>query len=174
MLWKTVWWLLKKLKIELLYDPSIPWLDIGPEQLKSGSCRDTCTPMSITALFTIAKRQKKAQCSWWHSGKEAACQCKGIQVLFLGQEDCLEEEMATHSSIFARKIPWTEEPGRLQSTGSQWVRRDWATEHTPSMDEWINKVWYIYTMEYYSPLKRKEILSHDMTWMNFELSCSVK
>ena len=82
MLWKTVWWLLKKLKIELVYDPSNPWLDIGPEQLKSGSCRDTCTPMSITALFTIAKRQKKAQCSWWHSGKEAACQCRRYRFYF--------------------------------------------------------------------------------------------
>ena len=37
----------------------------------------------------------------------------------LGQEDPLEEEMATHSSILARKIPWTEEAGGLQSTGSQ-------------------------------------------------------
>ena len=37
----------------------------------------------------------------------------------LGQEDPLEEGMATHSSIFAWRIPWTEEPGRLQSTGSQ-------------------------------------------------------
>ena len=41
------------------------------------------------------------------------------QVQFLGWEDCLEKEMATHSSIFAWKIPWTEEPGRLQSMGSQ-------------------------------------------------------
>ena len=37
----------------------------------------------------------------------------------LGQEDLLEKEMATHSSIFAWKIPWMEEPGRLQSMGSQ-------------------------------------------------------
>ena len=41
------------------------------------------------------------------------------QVRFLGQEDPLEKEMATHSSIFAWRIPWTEEPGRLQSMGSQ-------------------------------------------------------
>ena len=40
----------------------------------------------------------------------------------LGQEDTLEEEMATHSSILAWKIPWTEEPGGLQSMGSQRVR----------------------------------------------------
>ena len=40
-------------------------------------------------------------------------------VLSLGQEDPLREEMATHSSILAWKIPWTEEPGRLQFMGSQ-------------------------------------------------------
>ena len=44
-----------------------------------------------------------------------------------GQEDPLEEEMATHSSILAWKIPWTEEPGGLQSMG----RKEWdTTEHT--------------------------------------------
>ena len=45
----------------------------------------------------------------------------------LGQEDTLEKEMATHSSILAWRIPWTEEPGGLQSTGSQKVRHNWAT-----------------------------------------------
>ena len=42
-------------------------------------------------------------------------------VLSLGREDTLEKEMATHSSILAWRIPWTEEPGGLQSTGSQRV-----------------------------------------------------
>ena len=42
-------------------------------------------------------------------------------VLSLGQEDALEKEMATHSAVVARAIPWTEEPGRLQSMGSQRV-----------------------------------------------------
>ena len=42
----------------------------------------------------------------------------------LGQEDPLEKEMATHSSIFAWRIPWTEEPGRLHSTESQKVGHD--------------------------------------------------
>ena len=42
----------------------------------------------------------------------------------LGREDPLEKEMATHSSTLAWKIPWTEEPGRLQSMGSQRVRHD--------------------------------------------------
>ena len=45
------------------------------------------------------------------------------QVRSLGWEDPPEKEMATHSSIHAWKIPWTEEPGRLQSTGSQSRRR---------------------------------------------------
>ena len=44
------------------------------------------------------------------------------RVQFLGWEDPLEKEMATHSSILAWRIPWTEEPGRLQSMGSQRVR----------------------------------------------------
>ena len=42
----------------------------------------------------------------------------------LGQEDSLEKEMATHSNILAWRIPWTEEPGRLQSMGSQRVGHD--------------------------------------------------
>ena len=46
----------------------------------------------------------------------------------LGWEDSLEKEMATHSSILAWRIPWTEEPGGLQSMGSQTVRRDLVTE----------------------------------------------
>ena len=46
------------------------------------------------------------------------------QVRSLGQEDPLEKEMATHSSILAWRIPWTEEAGGLQSMGSQRVRHD--------------------------------------------------
>ena len=46
------------------------------------------------------------------------------QVPFLSQEDPLEEEMATHSSVLAWRIPWTEEAGGLQSIGSQRVRHD--------------------------------------------------
>ena len=47
-----------------------------------------------------------------------------IWVQFLGQEDPLEEGMATHSSVLAWRIPWTEEPGRLQSIGLQRVGHD--------------------------------------------------
>ena len=48
-------------------------------------------------------------------------------IRFLGQEDPLEKGMATHSSIIAWRIPWTEKPGGLQSMGSQKVGHDWAT-----------------------------------------------
>ena len=51
-------------------------------------------------------------------------------VISLDREDPLEKGMATHSSILAWKIPWTEEPGRLQSMGSQRVGHDLVTEHT--------------------------------------------
>ena len=49
-----------------------------------------------------------------------------MQVWSLGQEDALEKEMAIHSSIFAWEIPWTEEPGGLQSIGSQTVGHNWS------------------------------------------------
>ena len=49
------------------------------------------------------------------------------QVQSLGWEDLLEKEMATHSSTLAWKIPWTEDPGRLQSMGSRRVGHNWVT-----------------------------------------------
>ena len=52
-----------------------------------------------------------------------------MQVESLGQEDPLEKAMATHSSTLAWEIPWREEPGRLQSMGSQTVGHDLATKH---------------------------------------------
>ena len=57
-------------------------------------------------------------------GKVSAYNVGETQVQTLGQEDPLEKGMATHSSIFAWKISWTEEPGRLQSMGLQRVRHD--------------------------------------------------
>ena len=68
----------------------------------------------------------------WHSGKESACQCsrpKRPGLSSLGQEDSLESEMATHSSILAWKIPWAEKCDRWQSMGLQRVGHDWVTEH---------------------------------------------
>ena len=83
-LWQTVWEIFKKIKIELAYDPAIPFLGIYLD--KSIIQRDTCAPMFIAALFTIAKTCKQIRC--------------------------------------------------------------------PSTDERIKKIWYIYTMEYYSVIKR--------------------
>ena len=90
---------------------------------------------------------------WWLSGKESTCQGRGCgfdpwvkkiqmvlvvknlppmqetleaQVPSLGREDHLEKEMATHCSILAWRISWTEEPGVLQSIGSHRVGHDWS------------------------------------------------
>ena len=61
-------------------------------------------------------------------GKESACSAQDL-IWSLGQEDPLEKGMATHFSISAWRIPWTEEPGGLQSIRSQRVRHAWVTEH---------------------------------------------
>ena len=59
-LWRTVWRFLEKLKIELPYDPAIPLLGIYPE--KTIIQKDTCTPLFIAALFTIARTWKQPKC----------------------------------------------------------------------------------------------------------------
>ena len=99
-LWKTVWRFLQKLKIELPYDPAIALLGIYPWDTDVLFQKDTCTPMFIAALSTIAKVWKEPKC--------------------------------------------------------------------PSMDEWIKKMWDIYTMEYYSAVKKNEILPFATTWMELE------
>ena len=97
-LWRREWRVLKKLGIELPYDPAIPLLGIHLEETRSET--DTCTPMFTAALFTIAR-----------TGKEPRCL---------------------------------------------------------SADEWIRKLWYIYTMEHYSAIKRNTFESVLMRWMNLE------
>ena len=99
-LWKTVWRFLKKLKIELPYDPAIALLGIYPQDTGMLFQRDTCTPMFIAALSTMAKVWKEPKCR--------------------------------------------------------------------SMDEWIKKMWYKYTMEYYSAIKKNELLPCANTWMELE------
>ena len=59
-LWKTIWRILKKLGIKLPYDPAIPLLGIYPEKTKIE--KDTCTPLFIAALFTIARTWKQPRC----------------------------------------------------------------------------------------------------------------
>ena len=66
------------------------------------------------------------------------------QVRSLGQEDPLEEEVTTHSSILAWEIPWTEEPGRLQSMGLYRVRHSWSTNtHYEHVARRICFVWFL-------------------------------
>ena len=97
-LWRTVGRFLKKLKIELAYDPAIPLLGIYPE--KTIIQKESCTTMFTAPLFTIARTWKQPKC--------------------------------------------------------------------PSTDEWIKKMWPIYTMEYYSAIKRNEIELFVVRWMDLE------
>ena len=63
-----------------------------------------------------------------------------VQVWFLGQEDPQEKEIATHSNIIAWKIPWTEEPGGLQSVGLQRVRCIWLKHNTKAREQVKDKL----------------------------------
>ena len=75
-LWRTVWRFLKKLKVELLYDPAIPFLGMYPE--KTMIQKDTCNPIFTVALFTIARSWKQPKCpstgEWikkmWHKKEQ--------------------------------------------------------------------------------------------------------
>ena len=78
--------------------------------------------------------------SLWLGGKEPACLFRRheVQFLSLGEKDPLEERMATHSSILAWSIPWTEEPGGLQSIGSQQAGHD-LSDRTQRHDQTISE-----------------------------------
>ena len=75
------------------------------------------------------------KCVHWEGASLVAQTVKNLPAMWeawvwsLGQEDPLEKEMATHSSILAWRIPWTEEPGGLQFMGLKRVRHDWVTKH---------------------------------------------
>jgi hypothetical protein len=59
---EKIWRLLKNLNIDLSYDPAVQLLGIYPKECNTGYSRDTCTPMVIAALFTIAKLWKQPRC----------------------------------------------------------------------------------------------------------------
>ena len=84
-------------------------------------------------------------------------------VRFLGQEDPLEKEMATHSSILAWRIPWTEEPGGLQSTDSRRVGHYWAT--SLFFPPFIFISWRLITLQYCSGF------CHTLTWISHGFTC---
>ena len=52
------------------------------------------------------------------------------------------------------------------------IAKTWKQPKYPSTDDWIRKMWYIYTMEYYSAIKRKEIVAFAATWMDLEVMLS--
>ena len=72
----------------------------------------------------MAREKSSLVAQWWRIHQLM----QKIQVWSLSQEDPMEKEMATHSIILAWEIPWMEKSGALQSTGSQRVKYDWATE----------------------------------------------
>ena len=84
---------------------------------------------------SVKKKKKLPFIKWWPytlsgfpggtDSKESACNA-GDPGLIPGLEDPVEKGMATHSSILAWRIPWTEETGGLQSMGSHRIRHDWA------------------------------------------------
>ena len=87
----------------------------GPHQQPIAYLSRELDVISCGWASLVAQRLKRLAPMWETRGQS------------LGWEDPLEKEMATHSSILAWRIPWREEPGRLQSAGSQRVRHNWAT-----------------------------------------------
>ena len=79
--------------------------------------------LGITCRKYICIHISYIRLPWWLSGKESACNA-GDQVQALGQEDALEQEVATYSSILAWRMPWAEEPDGLQSLGLHRVEHD--------------------------------------------------
>ena len=75
-------------------------------------------------ICRLAQHFKGSQGVQWVKNPPAMQETLETRVPSLGQEDPLEEEMATHSCILTWRTPWTEEPGRLQSMGSHRVRHD--------------------------------------------------
>ena len=91
-----------------------------------GSARNNCENVLYLALLCVFRA---FQVTPWQRICLPVKKMQDTQVQPLGQEDALEEEMATHSSIVAWEISWREEPGGLQSVGSHRVGPGWATEH---------------------------------------------
>ena len=100
----------------------------------------------------------------------------------LGQEDPLEKEMATHSSILAWRIPWMEEPGRLQSMGSQRVGHDWVTslslsklglyQPLPWFSDELSSAQVTLWILIYPQLKTSPVMLLGRHWLQKDTQCS--
>ena len=105
---------------------------------------------------------------WWLSGKKSVCNA-GDAVQSLDQEDLEEKEMATYSSVLTWEIPWTEEPDRLQLSGSQKVGRDLVTG---TMKQWrILKDVVPQTIKYsqlYLKIKYQKVVLRKITFWKWE------
>ena len=131
-----MWRFLKKWKIDLPYDPAIPLLGKHTEETRTE--RDTCSPMFIAALFTIARTWKQSRCPladewirklWYIYTMEYYSAIKrnafeSVLMRWMNLEPIKEKAMEPHSSTLAWRIPWMEEPCRLQSMGSLRVGHD--------------------------------------------------
>ena len=109
----------------------------GPGWGSSQNVHDTCHPPLLVS-FTIPRGSRstgRVLRGWFKVSKWVKGQDLFYLILHLNE---LEKEMAIRSSTIAWKILWTEEPGRLQSMGSQRVRHDWATSlHFTSLHTWM-------------------------------------
>ena len=118
---KAVWQLFKKLTTFLPCASINTVFGISPNDFGNVCPHSTCMNECLRQLYSklwaslVAQRVKRLP------------PMRETRVWSLGWEDPLEKEMATHSSTLAWKIPWREEPGRLQSMGSQRVGHNWAT-----------------------------------------------
>ena len=110
----------KKLQPRLLYPARLSFRFIG--EIKSFPDKQKLREFSTTKLALVVAQMIKHLPTM-----------RETRVQSLGQEYLLEKEMATHSSTLAWKIPWTVEPGRLQSMGWQRIGHDWATSMSMSL-----------------------------------------
>ena len=109
---------------------------------EKSNCMKTLFYLSVTRTHHLASPGLSATIQVHLSMQE-------MRVQSLGQDDPLEEEMAIHSSILVWRIPWTEEPGGLQSMGSQRVRQDLMTEHTHRYISLSRNIKNISTRDYF-------------------------
>ena len=114
----------------------------GPTQLSSLSCRNlmfNCKDFSVYEKENSTQHMFTKRLPWkctviiimrlprWLSGKESAYQCRCELDPWVRKINPLEEEMSSHPNILSWEIPWTGEPGGLQSTGSQRVGHNWTS-----------------------------------------------